>query len=640
MFGVTAARGRRAGDRGREAGLGLTGDFVRLWHSLPLPARLITIGAVGAAEAAVVGYVTAKNPAASPAHIAVTLRVVIIVMLIGAGVYALTSHAQTRIGALLVGLGLYAGLWLLNGSSNRVLFSIGVLFSAIPVVLFAYVVLAYPDGHLDSRAARRLVWGVGGFLTVSWILAYVLTRQPPLRTPLLICTPHCPANAFSFDAAMRVGGPWIGLMIAAWTVLACGPPILIYRRFRSASMPLRRSLVPVLVAATVSAALLLATLILRAADARLASASAAAYLEVAAAAITLAILVGLSRERLSAGEALAAFVNDLGASPVDDPQTRLANAMRDPSLTIAYRRPGDGTYVSALGEPVTELPSDRAITWIERRGLPVAAVIYDPELADQERFVQAAGSAALMRLEKTQLEADLRASVADLEASRVRLMESANLERRRLERDLHDGVQQQLTAIRITLDMAAEKLKQDQVEGERILASVGKQMDGVLQELRLLARGIYPSVLHERGLVDALKSMAFNSPISVVVRGIATGRYPEDVEVAVYFCCLEAVQNVVKHAGPGAEATVHLWQEGPRLFFEIRDSGRGFHPEAAGGGVGLTNMRDRIEAVGGRLMITSSPGQHTSVRGTVPVDAPANEVDTARSHHQDAHSTR
>jgi signal transduction histidine kinase len=199
-------------------------------------------------------------------------------------------------------------------------------------------------------------------------------------------------------------------------------------------------------------------------------------------------------------------------------------------------------------------------------------------------------------------------------------MESANLERQRLERDLHDGVQQQLTAVRIKLDMAAEKIKEDVVEGERMLSSVGKQMDGVLQELRRLARGIYPSVLHERGLVDALKSMAFSSPISVVVRGIATGRYPEDVEVAVYFCCLEAVQNVVKHAGGDAEATIHLWEDGSRLFFEIRDSGQGFDPDAAGGGIGLTNMRDRIEAVGGRLLITSSPGQHTSVRGAVPVD--------------------
>jgi signal transduction histidine kinase len=638
MSGITAARGRRVGERG--AGLDIFGDFAALWNSLPLTARIIMIGAVGAAEAAVVGYVTSRNPAATPAHIAVGLRVLIVLALIGAGVYARSSHVQARMGALLIAVGLYSGLWLLNGSSNRVLFSAGVIFSALPVVLFAYLVLAYPDGQLDTRAERGLVWGVGGVLTIAWILTYVLTRQPPLKTPLLMCTPHCPRNVFSFDRAIRIGEPWIVLMVAAWTVIACGPAILIYRRLRSASAPVRRSLIPVFVAATGSAALLLVTLMLRAADVGLAGAFAAAYLEVAAAAITLAILLGLSRERLFIGEALADFVNDLGASPADDPQALLATAMRDRSLTIAYRRPGDGTYVSALGEPVNELPKDRAITWIERRGLPVAAVIYDPELADQERFVQAAGSAALMRLEKAQLEADLRASVADLGASRVRLMESANLERRRLERDLHDGVQQQLTAIRIQLDIAAEKLKEDRVEGERMLSSVGKRMDGVLQELRMLARGIYPSVLGEHGLVAALKSMAFSSPISVVVRGIATGRYREDVEVAVYFCCLEAVQNVVKHAGPDAEATVHLWQEGERLSFEIRDSGPGFDPDAAAGGVGLTNMRDRIEAVGGRLMITSSPGQRTSVRGTVPVDPPANAVTTSHSHDQDARFTR
>jgi signal transduction histidine kinase len=452
-----------------------------------------------------------------------------------------------------------------------------------------------------------------------WIVTYILTRQPPLKTPLMMCTPHCPRNVLSFDLATRVGEPWQVPMLAAWIAIALGPPILLLRRARSSSTPLRRSLTPVLVAATTSAVLLIVSLLLRLAGARLHSAFAAAYVEVGTVAVTLAILIGLARERLFFGEALVDFVNQLGKSPVDDPQALLADAMRDPSLTIAYRRPGVGTYVNALGEQVTDLPKDRAITWIERRGLPVAAVMYDPELADQERFVQAAGSAALMGLEKAQLEADLRASVADLEASRVRLMESANLERQRLERDLHDGVQQQLTAVRIKLDMAAEKIQEDVVEGERMLSSVGKQVDDVLQGLRRLARGIYPSVLHERGLVDALKSMAFSSPISVVVRGIATGRYPEDVEVAVYFCCLEAVQNVVKHAGGDAEATLHLWQDGSRLFFEIRDSGQGFDPDAASDGLGLTNMRDRIEAVGGTLTITSSPGFHTSVRGAVPV---------------------
>ena len=619
MFGTIGARGRRVGVRRREARVGIAGDLVRLWGSLPLASQLLVVTVVGAAEAAVVGYVTSQNPAASPAHIAVGLRIVIVGALIGVGVYALTSRNQARMGALLIGLGLFTGLWLLNGSSNRVLFTIGALCAAATPTLYAYLVLAHPDGRLELPTERRLVWGLGGFLTLAWIVAYVVSRQPPLNTPLMMCTPHCPRNVLSFDLAIRVGEPWTGLMVAGWVAIVCGPPILLLRRARSASAPLRRSLTPVGVAATTSAVLLIVSLLLRSTGAPLHTAFAAAYLEMSALAITAAILIGLSQERLFIGEALVDFVNELGTGPADDPQALLASAMRDPSLTIAYRRPGAGTYVNSLGESVTELPKDRAITWIERRGLPVAAVMYDPELADQERFVQAAGSAALMGLEKAQLEADLRASVADLEASRVRLMEAANLERRRLERDLHDGVQQELTALRIKLDLVAEKIDESPLEGERMLASVGKQMDAVLQQLRLLARGIYPSVLNEHGLVDALRSMALNSPISVVVRGIAIGRYREDVEVAVYFCCLEAIQNVVKHAGPDAEATIHLWQEGPRLFFEVRDSGRGFDLAEANRGAGLTNMRDRIEAVGGNLTITSSPGHHTSVRGAVPV---------------------
>jgi signal transduction histidine kinase len=157
------------------------------------------------------------------------------------------------------------------------------------------------------------------------------------------------------------------------------------------------------------------------------------------------------------------------------------------------------------------------------------------------------------------------------------------------------------------------------VRGERALASVGRQMDDVLQELRSLARGIYPSLLHECGLREALRAAARNSPIPVAVRAASIGRYPEDLEVAVYFCCLEALQNVVKHAGPDATTMVTLSRDGPVLLFEVHDSGVGFDPNAARPGNGLINMRDRIEAIGGTLKVTARRGRGTSVRGRVPV---------------------
>jgi signal transduction histidine kinase len=172
--------------------------------------------------------------------------------------------------------------------------------------------------------------------------------------------------------------------------------------------------------------------------------------------------------------------------------------------------------------------------------------------------------------------------------------------------------------MRIKLEMAVDAIKDDPAQGERVLASVGRQMDDILDEVRSLARGIYPSLLTERGVAEALRAAARSSPVPAEVRG-RVGRYAEDVEVAVYFCCLEALQNVAKHAGPDVAATVVLREDDGHLNFQVRDSGVGFNPKNSERGSGLDNMRDRIEAVGGELAVTSRRGRGTSVRGSVPI---------------------
>jgi signal transduction histidine kinase len=227
-------------------------------------------------------------------------------------------------------------------------------------------------------------------------------------------------------------------------------------------------------------------------------------------------------------------------------------------------------------------------------------------------------TAARLRREKADLEARLRATRADLAASRIRLVEAADAERQRIERDLHDSVQQQLVGIRIKLELASEAVKREPRSGERMIDSIGRQMDEVLETLRSLARGIYPAVLHERGLGEALKSAGRRSPAPVSVRINGIGRAPSDVEIAVYFCCLEAMQNVAKHAGRGVEAVVVLSRDSRRLWFEVTDHGIGFDPDSVPRPNGIVNMRDRIEAVGGALTITSSEGQGATVRGWVP----------------------
>ncbi len=585
---------------------------------MPLALRLGGVALVGAAAATAVGLLTSENPAARPPGLAVEIRVVMIVALVAAGLYAQTSEIQARMGGLLIGAGLLSSLWLLNGSSNRALFSVGVVFVGVMPLAFAYLMLAHPTGHLPSRTEVRFLWLTGGALAVLWLLSVAMTLQPPLKTPLVQCGPHCPNNVFSLGSATEAVTAVQAAMVLAWLGVTCGTPVLLARRARATSAPVRRSLTPVLFTATAAAVLLTTSMLLHAAGLHAWSTVGAMYIGLVAL-LPLAILVGLANERLFMGQALAEFVSELARLPAADPEALMAAALRDPSLKVAYRRPGRGTYVDSAGAPVDELPDDMAITWIERERQSVAAVMYDEDLSGYERFVQAAGAAASIRLEQTQLQAELKASTADLASSRVRLMETAHAERRRLERDLHDGVQQHLVGLRIKLDMAAETFREDPVRGERALASVGRQMDDVLQELRSLARGIYPSLLHECGLKEALRAAARNSPIPVAVRAAGIGRYPEDLEVAVYFCCLEALQNVVKHAGPDATTMVTLTRDGPLLRFEVHDSGVGFDPDAAAAGNGLINMRDRIEAIGGTLKITARRGRGTSVRGRVPI---------------------
>jgi signal transduction histidine kinase len=204
-----------------------------------------------------------------------------------------------------------------------------------------------------------------------------------------------------------------------------------------------------------------------------------------------------------------------------------------------------------------------------------------------------------------------------LRASRARLVQASDEARQRLERDLHDGAQQSLLGLQLKLGLAAEIIREDPVQGERLVVTIARQMDDVLNGLRAIAHGVYPPLLAEHGLVEAIKSEARLHDVSV--HAAAVGRYSKSVEAAVYFCCLEALQNVAKHAGPAAHAEVRLGQRDGHLWFEVIDSGVGFVSSAISSGNGLTNMHDRIEAVGGTLTVTSPRGSGTIVRGSVPI---------------------
>jgi signal transduction histidine kinase len=233
----------------------------------------------------------------------------------------------------------------------------------------------------------------------------------------------------------------------------------------------------------------------------------------------------------------------------------------------------------------------------------------------------AGGFLAGVALQKRRLAAEAAAAVRELTASRARIAASGERERRRIERDLHDGAQQRLVALRIELELAEELVRRDPEQGARRLRRLEHELDDTLEELRALAHGVYPPLLADRGLPDALGAVVAGAgvPVELRVRGVA--RYAPEVESAVYYCVLEALQNVLKHARGARRVAVELdGRVAGRLRLRVEDDGPGFADGGRAGGAGIANMRDRLAALGGAVAMSSAPGAGTRVQGWVPTD--------------------
>jgi signal transduction histidine kinase len=235
-------------------------------------------------------------------------------------------------------------------------------------------------------------------------------------------------------------------------------------------------------------------------------------------------------------------------------------------------------------------------------------------------IVTRAREGAIRARSDERLEAELRDTILELRRSRARVAHVADTERRRIERDLHDGCQQRLIALRVKLALAEELMGAEDWPVGDLIREIAADAGTALEDLHALVHGIYPALLIDRGLADAVKAMARTAPIParVLVEGVR--RYPPDVEAAVYFTCAEALQNAAKHGGHAATARVVLQHETEGLAFEVRDDGGGFDP-AVRSGSGLANMEDRLAAVGGRVKVVSAPECGATVQGWVPDSA-------------------
>jgi signal transduction histidine kinase len=214
---------------------------------------------------------------------------------------------------------------------------------------------------------------------------------------------------------------------------------------------------------------------------------------------------------------------------------------------------------------------------------------------------------------------EVRRQAQALQASRARIVAAGDLQRRRIERNLHDGAQQHLVALAVKVRLVRQLTDRDPAKAAAMLEELASDVEDTIQELRDLAHGIYPPLLADKGLPEALASAARRSTVPTTVDAAGIGRYPADAEAAVYFCCLEALQNTAKHGGEGVSASIRVWVEEGALLFEVADDGAGFDVRQQGAGAGFTNMNDRLGAIGGSLRVESTPGRGTRILGTIPV---------------------
>jgi signal transduction histidine kinase len=285
------------------------------------------------------------------------------------------------------------------------------------------------------------------------------------------------------------------------------------------------------------------------------------------------------------------------------PQLALTNSANTRVAPIAHAGALLGLIVltrSEEGEQFTE-ENDRVVTELARQ---VALALHNVQL-------DFALQASLDELRQTNVE---------LQESRLRIVTAGDAERRKLERNLHDGAQQHLVAMAVKLRLAEELIEEDPVEATKVIDELRENLKDAIAELRALAHGIFPPLLSSGGLREALPAAAGRAALPTTVDTEGVGRYSAEIESTVYFCCLEAVQNAAKHAGPDAEIQVRVREQGRELVFEVIDDGVGFTPRGGGGaGHGFVNMTDRLGAVGGKFAVTSSPGNGTSIRGEIPL---------------------
>jgi signal transduction histidine kinase len=457
--------------------------------------------------------------------------------------------------------------------ASRLAMTVFLLARSLQAPAYVQMTLAYPSGRIRDRAERA-------FLAAAYVVSLAWGLVPALFSPRPVPSLLYLGGTAPAWGATAVAVAFIGLGLAFLALVA--------RRLRRIPPGARRTAAPLAAAAALATADFVLVRVAQLTGAGWAYAPLRYVDDFTLLMLPLAILAGLAAIRRGrVGDLVVA----LAAAP-GDVRGALARALGDPGLELALWLPERG-WVHEDGTPATLDPA-RAVTTIGPAAEPLAAVVHDPALADQRALVEAAGAAARLALENARLNAQL-----------ARVVASGDAERRRLERDLHDGAQQRLLSVGLALQLS-------RADPDR-LADAEAELRAALRELRDLARGLHPAILTDAGLPAAIAGVADRAPLPVRAT-VARERFPAAVERAAYFVVCEALANVAKHA-QARSATVAVERSDGRLVVQVSDDGRGGADPAGGG---LQGLRDRVGALDGRFSVAAGPGGGTTIRAEIP----------------------
>jgi signal transduction histidine kinase len=509
------------------------------------------------------------------------------------------------------------GIWDLGYIRTDLTWTLGEVLRPLAPFVLIHLMLAFPSGRLTDRFDRRFVTALYGF-GIGTAVAFALVTDPQFSD----CG-FCPRNIFvvwpNADLAWLFGNPGaLGLVtpLIGTIVLA-----RLWVHWRRAGPALRRALLPVIVPAPFLFAQMAVWDLAGVNQAEtdwirvvmLNSAFLLPYWFVPA-----GFLLGVLRARLARGS-VAELAVELGrGAPLGRLRDILAHALRDPSLVLAFPALSGSGFVDAQGQQV-DVPAEpspgRALTRLEQDEATLAVLIHDPAInAEDPGLVEAVGSIARLALENERLGAQVRAQLDEVVASRARIVEAADAERRRIERDLHDGAQQRLVALAMRLEQA-----RTQSSGTAdLIDATTAELQAAITEVRSLARGLHPTILTEAGLGAAVEALVERTPVPVRV-DVSAERFPPQVEVAAYYVIAEALTNIVRYAHASEARVAVRREDGGRLLVEVTDDGQGGADASAG--TGLRGLSDRLAAIGGELSVRSPTGGGTSVTAMMPAPA-------------------